>query len=135
MPLTELMLAISVGLLFSGAIYLLLGRTLVRMVLGLLVLANATNLSIFVMGRITRDKPPLIPENRDFVPLEAIANPLPQALILTAIVISFALTAFILVLTFRAHQEMGTMDTDKMRLAEPKALIKAPVIGHEEPVP
>ena len=47
----------------------------------------------------------------------------------------FMWIVIILVLTFRAHQEMGTMDTDKMRLAEPKALIKAPVIGHEEPVP
>ena len=53
------------------------------------------------------------------VPIDAIANPLPQALVLTAIVISFSFFAFLLVLVFRSYQELGTDDTDEMREAEP----------------
>ncbi|MCB1428070.1 MAG: NADH-quinone oxidoreductase subunit K, partial [Nitratireductor sp.] len=56
----------------------------------------------------------------DSVPQAATANPLPQALILTAIVISFSFFAFLLVLAYRAYQDLGTDDTQDMRLAEPK---------------
>ena len=63
--------------------------------------------------------PPIIPADLD-VPEIATANPLPQALILTAIVISFSLFAFLLVLAYRAYQELDTDNTDEMRLAEPK---------------
>jgi len=82
------------------------------------MLSNATHLLIFTAGRLTLEVPPLIPYTHD-VPVEAIANPLPQALILTAIVISFALFSFILILTYRTFQESGTVDVDEMRASEP----------------
>ncbi len=114
----EPILAIVVGVLFAISVFLFLGRSFVRVVLGIFLLSNATNLLIFTAGRLTREAPPLIGPH-EYVPHEAIANPLPQALILTAIVISFALFAFILVLTYRTYQELGTVDTDEMTASEP----------------
>jgi len=114
----ENVLALSVGVLVACAVYLVLSRDLVRIMLGLTILANGANLLIFTAGRVTRGAPPLIPGDMT-APEGAIANPLPQALILTAIVISFSLTAFALVLTYRAYVAMRTVDVDAMRLAEP----------------
>ncbi len=101
------------------AVYLLLSRSIIRMLLGLAILGNGVNLLIFVSGRLTRAVPPIIPDGLD-APTGAIANPLPQALILTAIVIGFALFIFLLVLGLRAYQALGADDTDGMRLAEPE---------------
>jgi multicomponent Na+:H+ antiporter subunit C len=115
----ETVLSILVGAFFSAAIYLLLSKHSVRMLLGVAILGNAVNLLIFTGGRLTREVPPIIGAGLDSLPAGA-ANPLPQALILTAIVISFSFFAFLLVLTYRAYQELGTDNTDEMRLAEPK---------------
>ncbi|WP_165214364.1 Na+/H+ antiporter subunit C [Affinirhizobium pseudoryzae] len=116
----EVLLACLVGAFFAAAIYLILSRHTVRMLLGIAILGNAVNLLIFTGGRLTREVPPIIGIGLDTLPAGA-ANPLPQALILTAIVISFSFFAFLLVLTYRAFQELGTDDTDEMRLAEPKS--------------
>lgn len=114
----ETMLALVVGVLIACAVYLILRRDLVRVMLGLIILANAVNLLIFTAGRLTRESPPLVPDGLK-VPTEVIANPLPQALILTAIVIGFSLLAFALVLTYRAYATMNTIDVDAMRESEP----------------
>jgi multicomponent Na+:H+ antiporter subunit C len=114
----EAMLAIVVGLLVAIGVYLMLDRNLVRLLFGTVVLSNAVHLLIFAAGRLTRETPPLIPAGLG-VPPEPVANPLPQALILTAIVISFNLFAFMIVLAYRAYRELGTVDTDGMRVAEP----------------
>ncbi len=124
----ELFLSLVVAALFSVAVYLLLGRSFIRVVLGIMIMSNAVNLLIFTAGRIYHSppdgvgpaevRPPLIAE--DALVLDSItANPLPQALILTAIVIGFSLLAFILVLCLRAYSDLGTLDTDRMRVAEP----------------
>ena len=110
--------AVVVGALFAMSVYLLLSGSLIRLVLGIFVLGNATHLMIFVAGRLTREEPPLIPAELKYAEA-GFANPLPQALILTAIVISFSLFAFLLVLAYRAYQALGTVDTDEMRAAEP----------------
>ncbi|AEV36947.1 monovalent cation/H+ antiporter subunit C [Pseudovibrio sp. FO-BEG1] len=115
----ETLFAVLVGVLFAGSIYLLLSRKLVRILLGIAILGNAVNLLIFTAGRLTRDVPPIIPVH-SYLPVEATANPLPQALVLTAIVISFSFLAFFLVLGYRAYQELGTDDLLEMRVAEPK---------------
>ena len=80
---------------------------------------NAVNLAIFVAGRLSSNTPPLVPEGA--LGMATSANPLPQALILTAIVISFSLVAFTVVLFERAHRALGTLDPDAMREAEPRA--------------
>ena len=108
-----------VGLFFAVGIYLMLSEHIVRILLGVVIFGNAVNLLIFTAGRIYREVPPIIPAGLD-TPAGPVANPLPQALILTAIVISFSFFAFLLVLAFRAYQEMGTDDTNQMRLAEPE---------------
>ena len=110
--------AILVGILFASATFLLLSGSIIRLLLGVFVLGNATHLLIFVSGRLSLAAPPLVPEPLK-VPAEAIANPLPQALILTAIVISFSLFCFLLVLAYRAYEELHTVRTEEMRIAEP----------------
>ena len=115
----ESALVLLVTAFFAVSIYLLLSRHVIRMLLGVALLGNAVNLLIFTAGRLTREVPPIIGIN-DSVPQAATANPLPQALILTAIVISFSFFAFLLVLAYRAYQDLGTDNTQDMRLAEPK---------------
>lgn len=114
----EQALSVLVGLFFAVGIYLMLSRHVVRILIGVAVFGNAVNLLIFTAGRLMREVPPIIPA--DLTSLAGpTANPLPQALILTAIVISFSFFAFLLVLAYRAYQEIGTDDTDGMRIAEP----------------
>ena len=108
-----------VGIFLAAAVYLLLSRSLIRMLLGLVLLGNAVNMLILVAGRLTRAVPPIAPQDAEAT-LVASANPLPQALILTAIVIGFAMFAFLLVLSYRAYASLDADDTDKLRLAEPK---------------
>jgi multicomponent Na+:H+ antiporter subunit C len=111
-------LCVLIGLFFAVSVYMMLSRQLVRMLLGIAILGNAVNLLIFTAGRLTREVPPLIPEDA-YTTSIATANPLPQALVLTAIVISFSFFAYLLVLTFRVYQELGTDDANEMRVAEP----------------
>ena len=114
----ETLLALSIGVLVAASVYLMLARNLLRFIFGLILLSNAANLTIFLSGRLTPRVPPLIAEDA-LVAAPGVANALPQALVLTAIVIGFGLFAFALVLVFRAYQAMGTLDGDRMRLAEP----------------
>ena len=114
----ETALSALVGLFFIAAIYLLLSKHIIRMLLGIALVGNAVNLLIFTAGRMPSKTAPIIAEGLS-VPAGATANPLPQALILTAIVISFSFFAFLLVLAYRAYQDLGTDDTGGMRLAEP----------------
>ena len=114
----ESLLAITVGVLVAASVYLMLARNVLRFIFGLVLISNAANLAIFASGRLTQGAPPLIPEGSD-APIGDVANALPQALVLTAIVIGFGLFAFALVLVFRAYTSLGTLYSDKMRLAEP----------------
>jgi multicomponent Na+:H+ antiporter subunit C len=115
----ETVIAALVGAMVAASIYLILQRNLIRFIFGLVLLSNAVNLLIFAMGRLSIRRPPLISETNT-VPAVPVANALPQALILTAIVIGFSLLAFIFVLFYRAYQETGTVDTEFMRAAEPE---------------
>lgn len=114
----EVLLALALGLFFAISVYSVLRTNFLRVVIGFMMLSNAVNLMIFTVGRLTRGQPPLIPHH-DKVLHGDYANPLPQALILTAIVISFALTAFALTLAFRAFRTLRTLDTDSMTHTEP----------------
>ncbi len=117
----EQVLSVLIGILVASAVYLMLARNLLRFLFGLILLSNAANLTIFVAGRLTPGAPPLVPDGLD-APVGAVANALPQALVLTAIVIGFGLFAFSLILAFRAYQSLGTLNTDEMRVAEPKEI-------------
>ena len=109
----ETVLALTVGVLIAAGTYLMLSGHVIRFLFGLVLLSNAANLAIFAAGRLTREVPPLIGEGM-YAPAGPVANALPQALILTAIVIGFGL-----VLVLRGYQALGTVDADAMRVAEP----------------
>ena len=114
----ETAFAITIGLMVAAAVYLMLAGHLLRFIFGLVLISNAANLSIFLAGRLTEGAPSLIKEGAN-APPELAANALPQALVLTAIVIGFGLFAFAIVLVFRAWCVLGTLDPDEMRVAEP----------------
>lgn len=94
----EILVASAIGLLTAGGVYLLLQAHTFPMVLGLTLISYAVNLFIFVMGRLASGIPPLISDQA-----AAYADPLPQALVLTALVIGFGMTAFVVVLAVRAR--------------------------------
>ena len=115
----ETVLAVLLGILVAASVYLMLARNVLRFLFGLVLLSNAANLTIFTAGRLTPAEPPLVPVGQP-APLELVSNALPQALVLTAIVIGFGLLAFALVLVYRSYQTLGTLDSDAMRYAEPE---------------
>ena len=100
----EFLLASAIGILVACGVYLLLRSRSFDVILGLTLLSYATNLLIFSAGRLVQGKPPVLKEG--VAPLlENYVDPLPQALVLTAIVISFAMTAILLVLAMRGRHD------------------------------
>jgi multicomponent K+:H+ antiporter subunit C len=97
----ELILAIGIGLLTACGVYLLLRATIFSLIFGLALLGYAVNLFLFAMGRLAINAAPIIGSSQRF------ADPLPQALVLTAIVIGFAMTAFVVALALRVRSEWG----------------------------
>ncbi|MEJ5220453.1 MAG: Na+/H+ antiporter subunit C [Tepidiforma sp.] len=114
----ELLLAVTVGWLYACGLYLLLRRTLAQVVIGLALLTNGTNLLIFVAAGLVRGEPPLIGDG-EVVLAAGTADPLPQALILTAIVIGFAIQAFAMALAYRVYRSVGSDDIDALTTTEP----------------
>lgn len=110
----ETILAFLVGALFAIGLYLMMRRSIVKLILGIALLSHAVNLLIFTVAGLRRGALPLVPEGETSLP-EPHADPLPQALILTAIVISFGVQSFALVLLKRAQESVGTDDMDEMR--------------------
>ena len=106
-----MLMAYVIGVLFASAVYMIMRRSIVKLVIGLMILSNAANLLIFTVAGLTRGAPPLIPAGVS-VPAGAIADPLPQALVLTAIVISFATTALFLVVIIASRGFTGTDHVD-----------------------
>ena len=113
------LVAILAGILVAGGVYLMLSGHMLRFLFGLLLLSNGANLAIFSAGRLTAEVPPLLGAS-GALPDRVMANALPQALLLTAIVIGFGLFAFALALTLRAYRSFGHLDLDRMRRAEPE---------------
>ena len=109
----EILLALAAGVLYSVGIYLMLRRRLAQLIIGLGLLSNGTNLLIFTAGGLTRARPPVVPDGAERLALPY-ADPVPQALVLTAIVIGFGLLAFSLVLAHRVHATIGTDDVDEL---------------------
>jgi multicomponent Na+:H+ antiporter subunit C len=106
-----LVLAVTVGAIFACGIYLMLRRSVVRLIIGLSLLTYAVNLLIFAMDDLTTRGAPIIGETAP----EQMADPLPQALILTAIVISFGVLAFTLALAYRASQTAQSDNMDELQ--------------------
>jgi multicomponent K+:H+ antiporter subunit C len=103
----EALMALIIGLLTGCGVYLVLRARTFPVVLGLTLLSYAVNLFLFAMGRLTIGQPPVIAAQA-----AGYADPVPQALVLTAIVIGFAMTAFVIVLALKARAELGNDHVD-----------------------
>lgn len=107
----DLILPLTIGVLVAAGTYMMMRRSMIKLVIGLSLLSHGANLLIFTVGGLVRDQPPLIASDRRTLSAPY-ADPLPQALVLTAIVISFGLTAFLIGLILRCYRETGTDDLD-----------------------
>jgi multicomponent K+:H+ antiporter subunit C len=103
----EILVASAIGVLTAGGLFLLLRRRTFPVILGLTLLSYAVNLFVFAMGRVKIGSVPrIVPGGGDY------SDPLAQALVLTAIVIGFAMTAFLVVLSLRAYHTLGSDEVD-----------------------
>lgn len=103
----EALIAIAVGVLVGAGVYLLLRARTYPVILGIMLIGYGVNMFLVAMGRVGAGSPPII---RDGVGVYT--DPLPQALVLTAIVIGFGMAAFIIVLALRARIAVGTDHVD-----------------------
>ncbi|WP_020007819.1 Na(+)/H(+) antiporter subunit C [Salinicoccus albus] len=106
----EIAMSIVIGIVFSVAVYMLLSRNIIRVVLGTLILSHGNHLLLITMSGLQRGAPPLLNFNE-----ESYTDPLPQALVLTAIVIAFGVTAFLIVLVYRMYKEHELDDLEDLR--------------------
>jgi multicomponent Na+:H+ antiporter subunit C len=108
----EILMSIVIGIIMMCAVYLILSKSLLRIIIGTGLLSHAVHLLLITMGGLPKgeEAPPLLGEYS----AKGYIDPLPQALILTAIVISFGVTAFFLVLAYRAYQELETDNMERM---------------------
>ena len=110
-------IALTIFVTVTAGVYLALSRDVFRCVIGLAVLGAAANLVLFAAGRLGSPRPAVVPQGEQI--LTNAANPLPQALVLTAIVIGFALVCYSLVLLLRLMRDARTDDAVALRHAEP----------------
>lgn len=108
----ELYAIITVGVLTATGVYMMLQRSLLRVVLGSALVSEAVHLLLLTSGRLKRGGAPLVATVGEQLP---VTDPLPQAMILTAIVIGFGTTALVLVLAYRTYQAQGSDDLDLLR--------------------
>ena len=106
----EIIMIFVAGILIATATYLMLSKSILRIIVGTAILSHGAHLFLLTMGGLKRGSAPLLGQEA-----ELYTDPLPQALILTAIVIAFGVTSFILVLAYRSYQELKTDDMDKLR--------------------
>lgn len=120
--------ALSIGGLASVGVYMFLAQDLPRVLIGFVLFGSAVNLTIFASGRLGATLPPFVAPGAEVLAAGA-ANSLPQALILTAIVIGFGLTVFALMLVVRANAEFHSVDAADLDAAE------TPIEAAKSPVP
>lgn len=108
----EIVIAVVVGVLFATGTYMILRRSIVKLIVGLGLLGHGANLLLFAMGSLRRGESPILDSGH------AVANPVPQALILTAIVIGFGVSAFALTLAYRASNATGHDDLDELQTTD-----------------
>ena len=109
----EWLISIAIGVMTTAGVFLTLRARTFPVVLGLTLLAYAVNVFLFAMGRLNSGLPAVINDMQT-----QYADPLPQALVLTAIVIAFGMTAFLIVLALKARSELGNDHVDGIHLAK-----------------
>ncbi|WP_150271225.1 Na(+)/H(+) antiporter subunit C [Paenibacillus tepidiphilus] len=105
----ELVMALAIGILFTIGVYLILSKVLLRIILGTSLLTHGVHLLLLTMAGLKQGAAPVLGDADSYV------DPLPQALILTSIVISFGVTAFYFVLAYRSYQGLGTDEIDSIK--------------------
>ena len=110
-------LALVIGVLYAAGLYLVMRRSMVKLIFGLALLAHAANLLIFTVGGLVRGGTPIVPDGQTAA-VPPYPDPVPEALVLTAIVIGFGVQAFALVLVKRAYQVTGVDDQDALRATD-----------------
>ncbi len=113
----DILLSIIVGLIYAAGFYMLLSKGMTKMIIGIMALGYASNLFIFLVARLTRGLPALIKPG-DSVMTSDYADPIPQAFILTAIVIGFGIQAFAIVLLRQVSMKTGTANMDELNLTD-----------------
>jgi multicomponent Na+:H+ antiporter subunit C len=106
----EIVLSILVGVLFAAGVFMVLRRSILKFIIGIILMSNATNLLVFLSAGIAPGVPPMVGENP-----EKMADPLPQALVLTAIVIGFGIVIYTLALKYKFFELTGTDDLDQLK--------------------
>ncbi|GAA6824817.1 Na+/H+ antiporter Mnh1 subunit C [Staphylococcus sp. 18_1_E_LY] len=106
----EILMIFVCGFLTAMSVYLILSKSLIRIILGTTLQTHTANLFLITMGGLKQGDVPIYEKG-----ISQYVDPIPQALILTAIVISFSVTAFFLVLAFRSYKELGTDNVEQMR--------------------
>lgn len=106
----ELLMSVTIGALFCVGVYQLLSKSLLRIILGTTLLTHGVHLLLLTMSGLKTGAAPFLGEQAD-----SYTDPLPQALILTSIVISFGVTAFFFVLAYRSYQTLGTDNMEELR--------------------
>lgn len=106
----EILMSVVIGIIFTVSIYLFLSRSIIRVVLGTLLLSHGVHLLLITMSELQRGAAPILS-----LDAAAYTDPLPQALVLTAIVISFGVTSLLLVMAYRTYKEHKTDDLEELR--------------------
>jgi len=105
-------ISLIIGLLFSASLFLMFQKSFFKLIIGVILFGYATTFFLFTVGGTTKNAPPLMYEEGASV--EGLADPLPQALTLTAIVISIGVQLFVIVLMKKVYEEVGTEDLDEL---------------------
>jgi multicomponent Na+:H+ antiporter subunit C len=109
----EILMILTVGVLFTVATYMILSKSMLRVIIGVVILSHGAHLLFLTLSGLKQGAPPLLGEEAS-----AYTDPLPQVLILTAIVIGFGITAFMLVLAYRTYKAHKTDNLDELRGTE-----------------
>jgi multicomponent Na+:H+ antiporter subunit C len=112
----EFLLAILVGVLYTAGVYMLLRRSLLKFIIGIIFLSNATNLLVFLAAGLVPGEPAFLEHGT--ASSRNLADPLPQALVLTAVVIGFGIVVYLLAVKFRLFHETQTDDLDQLKSTE-----------------
>lgn len=112
----EIILAILVGVLYTAGVYMLLRRSILKFIIGIIFLSNATNLLVFLSAGIIPGEPVFLDETGTIA--NNLADPLPQALVLTAVVIGFGIVVYLLAVKYRLFYETKTDDLDQLKPTE-----------------
>lgn len=112
----DVLLAILVGVLYTAGVYMLLRRSILKFIIGIIFLSNATNLLVFLAAGLVPGKPAFI-DPSGTVP-GGLSDPLPQALVLTAVVIGLGIVVYLLAVKYRLFSETQTDDLDQLKPTE-----------------